>query len=196
MCENHHSLSTPDPGTSRRSFLRAAGAGLATLGTAAAPVALPPAAAGETVTHTMSGTFQPGTAPDWHYVPVDVPRGVWEIAVSYTYDRPEPNLPGGMAGNTLDIGIFDPEGFRGWSGGARSSFRLSRSDATPGYLPGPVTPGRWLVALGPYSVAATGLHWEVTVTLRFGKSGPKYDAAPAGRVVEGTGRGWYRYDKK
>ena len=194
MCENHHSVSAPATGTSRRSFLRAAGAGLATVGAAATPVALPTAAAGETVTHTMSGTFLPGTAPDWHYVPVEVPAGVREIAVSYTYDRPEPTLPGGLAGNTLDIGIFDPDGFRGWSGGARSSFRLSRSEATPGYLPGPVAPGRWLVALGPYSVAATGLHWEVTVTLRFGRSGPKYAAAPVARVVEGTGRGWYRGD--
>lgn len=194
MCENHHSVSAPATGTSRRSLLRAAGAGVAALGAGAAPVLLPPAAAGENATHTVSGTFWPGTAPDWYYVDVEVPAGVREIEVSYRYDRPEPALPGGLAGNTLDIGIFDPDGFRGWSGGARSSFRLSRSEATPGYLPGPITPGRWRVALGPYSVAATGLHWEVTVTLRFGRSGPKYDAAPAPRAVEGTGRAWYRGD--
>ena len=194
MCDNHHSLSAPAAGTSRRSFLRAAAAGLATAGASGAAVVLPPAAAGETVTHTFTGTFEPGTAPDWYYVPVELPKGVREIEVSYTYDRPEPNLPSGTAGNTLDIGIFDPDGFRGWSGGARSSFRISRSGATPGYLPGPVTPGRWRVQLGPYSVAATGLHWELTVTLRFGPSGPRYDAAPAARAVEGTGRGWYRGD--
>lgn len=194
MCDNHHSLSAPAAGTSRRSFLRAAATGLAAVGASGAAVVLPAAAAGETVTHTFTGTFEPGTAPDWYYVPVELPKGVREIEVSYTYDRPEPNLPSGTAGNTLDIGIFDPDGFRGWSGSARSSFRISRSGATPGYLPGPVTPGRWRVQLGPYSVAAAGLHWELTVTLRFGPSGPRYDAAPAARAVEGTGRGWYRGD--
>lgn len=194
MCENHHSVGGPGPGTSRRSLLRAAGAGFLSVGTTLPEVLVPSAAAEDSVTYTTSGTFEPGTAPDWHEVPVQVPAGVREIAVTYRYDRPEPNLPGGLAGNTLDIGIFDPDRFRGWSGGARSSFWLSRSGATPGYLPGPITPGGWRVVLGPYSVAATGLHWEVSVTLRFGRSGPKYDAAPAARLVEGTGRGWYRGD--
>jgi hypothetical protein len=194
VCENRHSLSNPATGTTRRSLLRAAGAAVAVPAVGSTTLASDPAEAASTVTHRFSGTFEPGTAPDWHHVPVEVPPGVREIAVSYTYDRPEPSLPGGLAGNTLDIGIFDPDGFRGWSGGARSSFSISRSGATPGYLPGPLTPGRWRVLLGPYSVAATGLHWELTVTLRLGSSGPRYDAAPAARVVEGTGRGWYRGD--
>ena len=192
MCENHH---RPGPAvwrTDRRSVLRAAslGAGLA----ATAPLGFSPAAAGRTTTRTVSGTFLPGTSPDWAYVPVDVPRGVSAIEVSYSYDRPEPNLPSGTAGNTLDLGVFGPGGFRGWSGGARDSFRISRSSATPGYLAGPVDEGRWRVLLGPYSVAATGLHWELTVTLTFGPSGPAYDALPAPRAVPGTGRRWYRGD--
>ena len=101
MCENHHSLSTPDTGTTRRSLLRAAGAGLAVVGAGVATGVPTPGAAAGTITRSFSGTFWPGTAPDWHYVPVDVPKGVREIEVSYTYDRPEPNLPNGTAGNTL-----------------------------------------------------------------------------------------------
>ncbi len=194
MCENRHSLSAPATGTTRRSLLRAAGAAAAVPAVGAATFAPDPVMAGRSITHRFSGTFDPGTAPDWHHVAVEVPAGVRELSVAYTYDRPEPNLPGGLAGNTLDIGIFDPDGFRGWSGGARSSFSITRSGATPGYLPGPLTPGRWQVVLGPYSVAPTGLHWELTVTLHLGGPGPRYDAAPAARVVEGTGRGWYRGD--
>lgn len=184
-------------GTDRRSFLRTTGAAAALaagLGVAQAGVAFAPAAAGRTVTRRVSGTFLPGTSPDWAYVPVDVPAGVRQIEVSYSYDRPEPNLPSGTAGNTLDLGVFDPDGFRGWSGGARSSFRISRTSSTPGYLAGPVRQGRWRVLLGPYSVAVTGLHWELVITLRFGAPGPRFEPAPAPRSVAGTGRRWYRGD--
>ena len=98
------------------------------------------------------GTIRPG-GPDWVYLPVEVPGGVGELAVRYHYDRPP--TPPGVPGNVLDIGVFDergagPEeppagpamaGFRGWSGGARDQFAISRSAATPGYLPGPIGPG-------------------------------------------------------
>jgi len=54
--------------------------------------------------------------PDWVYLPVEVPRGVGELAVRYGYDRPA--TPPGVPGNALDIGVFDERGvdagFRGW----------------------------------------------------------------------------------
>ncbi len=92
-----------------------------------------------------AGTLPTGS-PDFVYVPVEVPSGVRELHVSYTYDRPA--VPAGTAGNALDIGLFDERGtelggrgFRGWSGGARTEFFVRADDATPGYLPGPVRPG-------------------------------------------------------
>jgi hypothetical protein len=49
-------MSTPGAGTSRRSFLRAAGTGLVVSTGAVAPaLTFPAAAAGERVTHTVSG---------------------------------------------------------------------------------------------------------------------------------------------
>ena len=108
-------------------------------------------------TITVRGILPPG-APDLVYLPVDVPRGVREIAVSYAYEKPP--VPPGTQGNALDIGIFDERGtdpggrgFRGWSGGARNGFRIRADEATPGYLAGPVRPGTWHIALGPYTVA-------------------------------------------
>lgn len=70
-----------------------------------------------------------------------------------------------MAVNVLEIGVFDPSGwgqgdaagFRGWSGGARDSFTISASDATPGYIPGPIEPGTWAIALGPIVVNPAGM---------------------------------------
>jgi hypothetical protein len=151
------------------------------------------------------GTIRPG-GPDWVYLPVEVPGGVGELAVRYRYDRPP--TPPGVPGNVLDIGVFDergagPEesragpgmaGFRGWSGGARDQFAISRSAATPGYLPGPIGPGTWRVVLGPYTVAPQGLRWEVEVTLGEGPPGPAFVPDPAPERAAGRGRGWYRGD--
>ncbi|WP_246562012.1 CehA/McbA family metallohydrolase [Streptomyces roseirectus] len=123
-------------------------------------------------TRTVRGTL-PAGAPDFVYVPVEIPPGVAELRVSYTYDRPA--VPAGTTGNALDIGLFDErgtelggQGFRGWSGGARTEFFVRADDATPGYLPGPVRPGTWSVALGPYTVAPQGVSYEITVTLTYG----------------------------
>jgi hypothetical protein len=151
------------------------------------------------------GTIRPG-GPDWAYLPVEVPDGVGELAVSYRHDRPP--TPPGVPGNVLDIGVFDERGagpqeppagpgmagFRGWSGGARDRFAISRSAATPGYLPGPIGPGTWRVVLGPYTVAPQGLRWEVEVTLGEGPPGPAFVPDPAPERAAGRGRGWYRGD--
>ena len=149
-------------------------------------------------TITVRGILPPG-APDLVYLPVDVPRGVREIAVSYAYEKPP--VPPGTQGNALDIGIFDERGtdpggrgFRGWSGGARNGFRIRADEATPGYLAGPVRPGTWHIALGPYTVAPGGLPYEVTVTLRFGAApATRAPVYPPGRA-KGRGRAWYRGD--
>lgn len=107
-----------------------------------------PASGTSTQTRTVSGTSAPDI-PDWYYLPVEVPAGVNRIDVSYGYDKP--SVPGGVRGNALDIGMFGPEGidlgnqrgFRGWSGGFRTSFTISASDATPGSSPAgsPRAPG-------------------------------------------------------
>ncbi|WP_058047216.1 CehA/McbA family metallohydrolase [Streptomyces roseifaciens] len=155
---------------------------------------------GRTATRKVTGHLPPG-APDYVYLPVDVPPGVREIAVSYAYDRP--SVPAGTQGNACDIGIFDERGtelggagFRGWSGGARSEFAIGAERATPGYLAGPVRPGTWHVVLGPYTVAPQGLAYEVTVTLRYGT--PPAGATPRPvyppQRARGRGRAWYRGD--
>lgn len=191
-------------GVDRRRFLQiSAAAGMAGAAVVLDPV---PFAGVATVpggpaeeTRVVTGRLEFG-APDWVYLPVDVPRGVREIAVRYSYDRPVP--PPGVAGNALDIGVFDASGyqlgnargFRGWSGGFRDSFTISRSAATPGYLPGRIEPGRWHVVLGPYTVAPQGLAYRVEITLRYGAPGPAFVPDPAPDRAAGRGRDWYRGD--
>ena len=93
------------------------------------------------------------------YVPFDVPRQTVRINISYQYDRAN-------GANTIDIGLFDarstnsdtdPNGFRGWSGGRRSEFFVSREAATPGYMPGEMPAGTWRIILGLYRVAPAGV---------------------------------------
>ncbi|MFD3464999.1 CehA/McbA family metallohydrolase [Streptomyces sp. NPDC058682] len=151
-----------------------------------------------TTTTTLRGTIPPG-APDFVYVPLDVPSGVRELRVSYRYDKPP--TPPGTPGNALDIGLFDQRGtalggrgFRGWSGGARSEFFLRGDEATPGYLPGPLERGRWQIALGPYTVAPQGLPYEITVTFVHGAPAPAVPVAYPPQRIPGRGRAWYRGD--
>lgn len=141
----------------------------------------------------------PAGAPDFVYLPVEVPHGVREIAVAYRYDKP--TVPEGTPGNACDIGIFDERGtglggagFRGWSGGARTEFFVRADEATPGYLPGPVNAGTWHIALGPYTIAPQGLSYDVTVTLRYGPAGHTPAPVHPPERARGRGRAWYRGD--
>ncbi|MER5373768.1 CehA/McbA family metallohydrolase [Streptomyces sp. NPDC002553] len=152
----------------------------------------------EQQTRTVRGTL-PAGSPDFVYVPVDVPPGVREFRVSYTYDRPA--VPAGTPGNALDVGVFDErgtelggEGFRGWSGGARTEFFVRADEATPGYVAGPVREGTWHVALGPYTVAPQGLAYELTITLTFGERGETPRPVYPPERARGRGRAWYRGD--
>ncbi|MEV5282183.1 CehA/McbA family metallohydrolase [Streptomyces sp. NPDC051994] len=149
-------------------------------------------------TKTVRGTLPPG-APDFVYLPIEVPDGVRELAVSYSYEKPP--VPAGTQGNALDIGIFDERGtalggagFRGWSGGARTEFFVRADDATPGYLPGPVRAGTWHIALGPYTVAPQGLAYAVTITLKYGAPSPTPKPVYPPPRAKGRGRAWYRGD--
>ncbi|WP_243726545.1 CehA/McbA family metallohydrolase [Actinocrispum wychmicini] len=140
----------------------------------------------------ITGWIEPG-ADDWVYVPIDVPPGAREIEVAYTYDRPA--VPPGVRGNSLDIGIFGPDDeFRGWSGGARDRFAINASEATPGYLPGPVWPGRWQVVLGPYTVSPQGISYELDITIHSGPDGESFRPRPAPARIPGRGHAWYRGD--
>jgi len=79
---------------------------------------------------------------------------------------------------------------------ARDAFVIGAETATPGYLPGPVTPGTWRLLLGPYTVHPDGLTCRVEVTLTAETASPteRSAAAPAPRRARGRGRAWYRGD--
>jgi hypothetical protein len=130
-----------------------------------------------------SGVWRPDdrAAERYRYLPVDVPPGAGALTVSLDYDR---------AAGVLDLGVLDPGGgFRGWSGGARSTFTVAVDRATPGYLPGPLDPGTWQVMLGLHRLPPEGLPWTVTAeTAPSGPpGGPPAGLSPAAGPAPATG---------
>ena len=121
-------------------------------------------------THEL--TFSGKATPEQYYVPVytsfTVPEGIVKISVTQHLGSGEAR-PG-----NLDLGIFDERGagfegpgFRGWSGGARRSFEIGETEATPGYLAGRINPGRWTVIQMPTTAGRT-TDWTLKITLTEG----------------------------
>jgi len=137
-------------------------------------------------------------------LPFDVPEDVAALEVAYSYTARGSREPHAPPDNQIDIGILDPEGtpfpsergFRGWSGTARDSFRVGVRDATPGYIAGPITPGRWHILLGAYKLIPAGTDYEVTVRLIPGA--PAQGEVPSPRMPEDfarrAGPAWFRGD--
>lgn len=105
----------------------------------------------------MSGrwTLDDRLAKQVRAVPVELPPGTRAFTVELSYDR---------SSGVLDLGCEGPDGFRGWSGGARSGYTIAPSWATPGYLPGEPEEGAWLVLFGLYRIPLEGLPYAFTVT--------------------------------
>ncbi|MBD3783368.1 MAG: PHP domain-containing protein, partial [Micrococcales bacterium] len=102
-------------------------------------------------------TPQDRAASVWPTLPFDVAAGCPGLRVVLGYDR---SL--GPAG-VVDLGLADPLGWRGWSGGARSVVEVAPRGTTPGYLDRGLPPGTWQVVLGLHRVPPEGLEVEVRV---------------------------------
>ena len=182
-----------DNGTTRRTVLGAIGAVAATSATGVTVESTSAQQSSSDLTERLEGHIAPD-APDWLYVPFEIPKEVTEISVEYDYNKSTENL--------LDIGIFDPDGhelgngagFRGWSGGARTEFSISSAEATPGYYAGPVQPGTWEIILGPYRVGGGGIDYTIDIEMRTGDVGEPFEPVPASTEPRNNAAGWYRGD--
>ncbi len=134
-------------------------------------------------------------------LPFEVPERATAVEVRYAFDP----------GSVLDLGLLDPratpfpsrQGFRGWSGGARDHVMVTPSRATPGYLPGPLPPGRWHVLLGLAAVAEDGCAYGVDIEVHTRDEpttipGLVADAVSAAheppKAPGRSGPAWYRAD--
>ena len=124
----------------------------------------------------IEGHFDPDDVWQYRHLPFDVPEGVEQIHLRYSYtDRigSDPTITGG---NVLDLGLFDERGiapgspgFRGWSGSEKLEITIDAAWATPPYLGGPIGAGEWHVLLGPYKVHPTkGMDFRVEIWFNAG----------------------------
>jgi hypothetical protein len=95
-------------------------------------------------------------------LPFNVPEGITRVTIDTSYTERDKHT-------TIDLGLFDGECFRGWSGGNKASFTLSKTDATPSYLPGPIRPGRWKLILGVPNIRE-GVHSEFIANIHFARA--------------------------
>jgi hypothetical protein len=118
----------------------------------------------------LTGHFDHKHEKRYAHVPFEVPRGLHQLHVRYSYNDRIDSDPAFTGGNTLDIGLFDERGiaagspgFRGWSGSNKLEFTVDEQWATPPYAPGPIGVGTWHLLLGPYKVAPRGCDWTVEI---------------------------------
>lgn len=118
-------------------------------------------------------------------VPFDVPEDVERITVTLRYDKADRTV--------ADLGIWDPQRFRGWSGGTRDRFTIGIADASPGYLAGAIPAGRWQVMLGiPNIREASRSRYEVAIS--FDRRASRAATAAIADPPLSSKPGWYRGD--
>jgi predicted metal-dependent phosphoesterase TrpH len=99
----------------------------------------------------------PAGAPDHFFVPFQVPAGTAEIEVLHESVSDK---------NTLDFGLVDPAGYRGWGGGTSEHAIVGTLAASRAYVPGAITAGQWKVVVGKASIGETPARYHIVVTLR------------------------------
>jgi hypothetical protein len=116
-------------------------------------------------------------------IPFKVPAGTHRLSVDFHYSGAEERA-------TLDLGVADPERFRGQSGGNKSHFTISETDATPSYLPGAIPPGQWRLLIAvPNMRPQTVSHYRAEVRFNAKDEDAGFAALPLA-----TGDRWYRGD--
>lgn len=116
-------------------------------------------------------------------VPFKVPGGTHRISVDFEYSGKEEHA-------TLDLGIEDPDRFRGESGGNKSHFTIGENDATPSYLPGAIPAGVWRLLIAvPNMRARVVSHYRAEIHFNDRAEDASFAAQP---LAKGTR--WYRGD--
>lgn len=123
---------------------------------------------------TIDVRIEPARQGSYFMVPFDVPAGIESLTLAYDYPRrpaDEQALPGGTYTarreiSIVDLGLVGPDGRQvGASGSDKAEIRVSETEATPGYRPVPLTPGRWEILVGAYKIQPEGVTVRYTIAL-------------------------------
>ena len=126
----------------------------------------------------LHGTITPTQSGKHELFDFTVPPGIQRMDIDLT-------SPGFQKGMYLTAGLFDPQRYRGEG---RTSFTLSTVDATGPYLPGPIIPGTWHLAIG-YNYVAPQAHGNFTIHIHLSSQ-----LDPTHYPVLNSKPGWYTGD--
>ncbi len=131
----------------------------------------------------LTGDVTGAQNKNYFEIPFAVPLATHRVSVDFQYTGREERA-------TLDLGIADPQRFRGESGGNKSHFTISETDATPSYLPGAIPAGQWRLLIAvPNMRPQTVAHYRAEI--RFNAHDEDSSFAP--KPLE-SGTRWYRGD--
>ena len=132
---------------------------------------------------TITGLATPDDQYTYHLEEFQVVEGIGALHVTFDYS-------GKHAHAEIEIGVFDPDGFRGTSRFSKSSFYISKYRTTPSYFPGPVKAGQWFISLG-FPTIREKSDYEITIRM-IPEKHPEY-VGPLTEVLSEEMR-WYRGD--
>ena len=132
----------------------------------------------------LTGTITGTDHQTYQEVPFQVPAGTKRLTVDFAYTGRDERT-------TVDLGLYDPERFRGWSGGNKREFTIAASDATPSYLVGPLPKGEWKLVLGVPNIRP-GNQSNYTAKLWFDGEDAQFQGFATYDL--GNGPRWYRGD--
>ena len=146
------------------------------------------------VRHTFEGTLTADDSKRYLNNAFEVPDGVERLELKLEF---APLRVSGI-GNMLTLSVYDPAGSRGAGhrGGAEHRVFITRYSATPGYVPGPLSAGLWLIEIDTHLIMPgppCDYQLEVAAYGDSGNEAPSWPPTHPGIRLR-RGPGWYRGD--
>src|SRR5258708_3512891 len=120
----------------------------------------------------LEGDLRPEQRGGYVFLPFEVPAQTGRVDVHLEYSDKTGSEPDETDGNCIDMDIYDPrraqgvgDGFRGGSGSSRTEFFIGLTEATPGYMCGPIQAGTRAVSFWLFQTWKHGCHYKITVKL-------------------------------
>lgn len=132
---------------------------------------------------TLRGVMTAADHQTYREVPFRVPAGTTRLTVEFEHTGKDQK-------SVIDLGLRDPQRFRGWSGGNKTRFTVSEAEATASYLPGPLPAGEWKLVLGVPNLRK-GAQAEYTARIYF-ERGAAFGGFQSTAVKPGPA--WFRGD--
>ena len=122
----------------------------------------------------------------------DVPPGTTRLVG--TFAASPRRATGAAFDNLVSLSVFGPKGARGARhNNPQMDFAIDAYSATPGYVAGPIEPGRWMVFMDTFRVLGPDPYsYTLTVAAETGQVQPRAPYVPG--TVASRGPGWYRGD--